>query len=319
MSRRRSSATCARPSSSTIAVWPSCASRSQTSLPKLDEKYKVLKERLATRYEAAWREMADRWRDGMQAAAAELDAINREVDGYCPAWNEGAWSDRALPRVVPPVVRFGTVPLDLGALPRGIPADARLMEDVPKSFVFPALRTFPASANLLIETPAEGRGAALAVLQASMFRLLTSLPPGQVRFTIVDPIGIGRNFGAFMHLADFDGCACHPAGLDRRAPDRGAAGRPGDAHGDRDAEIPPERVRDDRRVQRRRRGGRRAVPGAGRRRLPDQIRREVGRPAGRHRGRRRSLRRPDTCRRRPLQAAAVAVSSSMSFAPTATT
>jgi hypothetical protein len=25
-----------------------------------------------------------------------------------------------------------------------------------------------------------------------------------VRFTIVDPIGIGRNFGAFMHLADFD-------------------------------------------------------------------------------------------------------------------
>jgi energy-coupling factor transporter ATP-binding protein EcfA2 len=37
-----------------------------------------------------------------------------------------------------------------------------------------------------------------------MFRLMTSLPPGQVRFTIVDPIGIGRNFGAFMHLADFD-------------------------------------------------------------------------------------------------------------------
>ncbi len=28
--------------------------------------------------------------------------------------------------------------------------------------------------------------------------------PGAVRFTIVDPIGIGRNFGAFMHLADYD-------------------------------------------------------------------------------------------------------------------
>src|SRR6478735_8659784 len=53
--------------------------------------------------------------------------------------------------------------------------------------------------------PGEGRAAALALLQASMFRLLTSLPPGQVRFTIIDPIGIGRLFGAFMHLADFDG------------------------------------------------------------------------------------------------------------------
>ncbi len=44
----------------------------------------------------------------------------------------------------------------------------------------------------------------MAVLQASMFRILTSLPPGMVRFTIIDPIGIGRNFGAFMHLADYD-------------------------------------------------------------------------------------------------------------------
>ena len=104
-----------------------------------------------------------------------------------------------------PLARFGTISLELSALPRGIPADPRLMEGVASSFVFPALRTFPATANLMIETPADGRGPALAVLQSSMFRLLTSLPPGQVRFTIVDPIGIGRNFGAFMHLADFDG------------------------------------------------------------------------------------------------------------------
>ena len=177
----------------------------ETSLPRLDAKYKSLKERLAASYETAWHEMAGRWRDGMKAAAAELDAINREVDGYCPAWNEGPWSDRALPGDVPPVLKFGTVTLELAALPLGAPADARLMEGVPASFVFPALRTFPASSNLLVETPADGRGAALAMLQASMFRLLTSLPPGQVRFTIVDPIGIGRNFGAFMHLADFDG------------------------------------------------------------------------------------------------------------------
>jgi hypothetical protein len=79
------------------------------------------------------------------------------------------------------------------------------MKGVPATFPFPAVRPFPTGANLLIETPAAGRAAALDVLQASMFRLLTSLPPAQVRFTIIDPIGIGRNFGAFMHLADFDG------------------------------------------------------------------------------------------------------------------
>ncbi len=37
-----------------------------------------------------------------------------------------------------------------------------------------------------------------------MLRYLTSVPPGKVRFTIVDPVGLGENFAAFMHLADYD-------------------------------------------------------------------------------------------------------------------
>ncbi len=78
------------------------------------------------------------------------------------------------------------------------------MDGLPTAFDFPALRPFPSQANLLIETPSESRATAITALQTSMFRLLTSLPPGKVRFTIVDPSGIGRSFGAFMHLADFD-------------------------------------------------------------------------------------------------------------------
>ncbi len=109
-----------------------------------------------------------------------------------------------MPSNVPPVVRFGEVRVDLDELPAGTPADARLREGIPPGFAFPALLPFPDGANLLIEAPHAGRAAAIGVLQAAMLRLLTSLPPGQVRFTIVDPVGIGRNFGAFMHLADFD-------------------------------------------------------------------------------------------------------------------
>ena len=141
----------------------------------------------------------------MRIAATEIEAVRREAASYCPAWDDPAWTTRSLPRLLPPVLRFGEIPLDLATLPGGVSPDARLMEGLPTRFDLPALRSFPASANLLIESNPEGRAAALGVLQASMFRLLTSLPPGQVRFTIIDPIGIGRNFGAFMHLADFDG------------------------------------------------------------------------------------------------------------------
>jgi hypothetical protein len=37
-----------------------------------------------------------------------------------------------------------------------------------------------------------------------MLRLLTAVPPGKLRFTIIDPVGRGENFAVFMHLADYD-------------------------------------------------------------------------------------------------------------------
>ena len=36
-----------------------------------------------------------------------------------------------------------------------------------------------------------------------MLRYLTSIPAGKVRFTIIDPVGLGENFAAFMHLGDY--------------------------------------------------------------------------------------------------------------------
>ena len=101
------------------------------------------------------------------------------------------------------------------------------MDGMARKYELPAMRPFPAAANLLIETPGEGRTAAMAVLQAAMFRILTSLPPGMVRFTIIDPIGIGRNFGAFMHLADLRPGAGYQPGLDRSPANRGAPGGAG--------------------------------------------------------------------------------------------
>ncbi len=178
--------------------------QSQRYLGQLDQEYQALKQQIQTRHETRWNALAERWRKGMTHVRAELAAIWRQIDELGPAWDDLSWMDRPLPKVIPPVVRLGTVSVDLAALPGGVSSDSRLMDGLDTRFEFPALRTFPAWANLLIEAPPEGRTAALGILQAAMFRILTSLPPGMVRFTIVDPIGIGRNFGAFMHLADFD-------------------------------------------------------------------------------------------------------------------
>ena len=58
--------------------------------------------------------------------------------------------------------------------------------------------------SVLIKAADAGKDQAIPLLQALMLRFLTSIPPGKVRFTIIDPVGLGENFAAFMHLADYD-------------------------------------------------------------------------------------------------------------------
>ncbi|MGK3868176.1 hypothetical protein ABI118_15360, partial [Enterococcus faecium] len=68
----------------------------------------------------------------------------------------------------------------------------------------PALMPFPQRCSMLLRARDAGRAAAVQALQSMMLRFLTSLPPGKVRFTIIDPVGLGENFAAFIHLADHD-------------------------------------------------------------------------------------------------------------------
>ena len=64
--------------------------------------------------------------------------------------------------------------------------------------------SLPDGANLLVRHDADGRDAALDLLRLCVHRLLASLPPGRCHFTLIDPVGLGRTFAGFMHLADYD-------------------------------------------------------------------------------------------------------------------
>jgi DNA segregation ATPase FtsK/SpoIIIE-like protein len=68
----------------------------------------------------------------------------------------------------------------------------------------PAFLAFPRQSSVLVQAADQGRAAAIELLQLLMLRLLTALPPGKVRFTLFDPVGLGDHFAAFMHLADHD-------------------------------------------------------------------------------------------------------------------
>lgn len=158
----------------------------------------------ASRRAAQWQSLASNWTQGMTAAATEIAALNRQCDALFPAWTDPRWGDWSPPAEATPAIRFGNLALDMSAVPGGVPDDDRLKLDLPSRFNLPATISFPNHCSLLLEAAGDGRLPGVRILQSVMLRLLTSLPPGKVRFTIVDPVGLGQSFAGFMHLADHD-------------------------------------------------------------------------------------------------------------------
>src|SRR5438067_11029800 len=144
--------------------------------------------------------------------AGAWNAVTSEVTEVCRTMqSEGArlfpeWDrlDGPVPQTVPAGVRLGDFTVDLAAIPDGLPADARLAPPAELAGAVPLFAPFPDHCSVVYRTRDEGRAAGVSALQAAMLRFLTGLPPGKVRFTIIDPVGLGENFAAFMHLADHD-------------------------------------------------------------------------------------------------------------------
>ena len=127
-----------------------------------------------------------------EAARRFLDWTQPELDGWKP------------PTEVPPGLRFGA----LRRRPRASsPTASRATRGSsrcrPTSSCRPSCRS-RFRARCSIKAADAGKDEAITLLQSLMLRFLTSIPPGKVRFTIVDPVGLGENFAAFMHLADYD-------------------------------------------------------------------------------------------------------------------
>ncbi|MGE3817937.1 MAG: FtsK/SpoIIIE domain-containing protein [Isosphaeraceae bacterium] len=155
-------------------------------------------------HEEANRRLHERWGQNLAEIGASIGAIREGVRRLNLPWNDPDWETWTLPETTPSVVRFGEVRVALPLIPNGLPEDPLSYQELPIEFVWPALLRLPERANLLVEAPESARDDAVRVLQAVTMRLLTSLPPGRVRLTIIDPLGLGGDFGAFFQLADFE-------------------------------------------------------------------------------------------------------------------
>ena len=68
----------------------------------------------------------------------------------------------------------------------------------------PALVPFIGNSGLLFVGSGAKREEIIKGIQSPCFRLLTSIPPGKLRFTFIDPVGLGNNVAPLLHLREFD-------------------------------------------------------------------------------------------------------------------
>ncbi len=147
--------------------------------------------------------LEERWDKGLACVRAMLqdtaDINMRTVAGWDHLLIE-SWTP---PQSSPSAIRFGAFALDLRSLADTMRARLGASPKPAGPMLLPALLEFPRRCSMLLESPREGRQQALETLRAVMMRLFTSLPPGRVRFTILDPVGLGESFAGFMHAGDY--------------------------------------------------------------------------------------------------------------------
>jgi hypothetical protein len=146
-------------------------------------------------------ELKTNWDKGLVRIQTPIsrDQTN-EANVLIEDWNDPRWQTFSPPNRFASRVRFGQFQVDLPQITDQYPRGLKL----PERFSVPASLAFPNQASMLIHTDHAGHADAIRTQQLAMARLLTQLPPGRVRFTIIDPIGLGQNFAGFMHLADHD-------------------------------------------------------------------------------------------------------------------
>jgi hypothetical protein len=156
-----------------------------------------------------WAALSGNWQTAMNHLRQVSGDIAGQIRKSYPPWDDPAWQQWTPPTVPPPAVCFGSFEVDLDQVPQCMPSDERLRAMTPGMLHMPALCPFPSEPSLLLEagdsrSGSPGLSESVTTLQAVLFRLLTAIPPGKLRCVIIDPVGLGQNFAAFMHLADYD-------------------------------------------------------------------------------------------------------------------
>ncbi len=240
-------------------------------------------------YQAHWEKLEADWKQLTQPIFEAIAAANETAKREFPEWQRPVWQNWKPPGSFKNLAQFARLEADVKKLAEAAPCDPRLA--FPPVVSLPLLLTYPQQGSILFETTKSGNEPVVEAINNIMFRLISTAPAGKLSFTIIDPVKLGQNFAGVMHLADYEDNLINSRILDAGEPDRAAARRAERAHGEGHPDVSPQRVRDDRGIQRAGGQHRGEISLPRRRGFSGELHRDGCAAVAAHRGERRALRR----------------------------
>jgi hypothetical protein len=138
------------------------------------------------RFDETRERIAQSFRQQLGLLGPTLDHFNSAAATVGPEWSAPVW------RTWTPSLR----------MPRVVCAGEMLAGIRDDRISFPALVAFPHEKALIIKADAQARARAIQAVQSILLRLVATVPPGDLRLILLDPVGQGRNVGPFTPFAD---------------------------------------------------------------------------------------------------------------------
>lgn len=165
---------------------------------------------------------AEQWKErtgfrvakGLKSAQKVSARLKKSLEQHYHPWNHECWS-QGLPAPVAdePAMVLGSLKLITPALQvsaynsnqkSAVAADQAIKASGEEVVELPVAFLPLSHSGLLVRSDLRQGEKAKKILTQVVMRALTSLPPGKVFLTVIDPRGLGRDFSWLMHLADFD-------------------------------------------------------------------------------------------------------------------
>ncbi len=156
------------------------------------------------RFSAGMSEVVDRWSQQVPLWVSQLEASRETANEVSPSWDSASLDGWEAPQTGEPVGEFADLEIDLKRFVGASPIDTRMAWNVNDSLRLPLSFKMPIGESLLFESDGAGGKEVVDAMNGIVLRLLMRSPVGRLRFTLIDPVGLGQNFAGLMHLADHD-------------------------------------------------------------------------------------------------------------------